>query len=181
MPTSWSISARIVQRCATPKILNRSRYEYRSQSFVHSGGYICLYITHTSIRKPTSQWPTFFLYYRAITTSSRRNAVPKLHHKATPGYIHFSSHTHTCVTHPRHTPPSLIAVAISRREIAKHFQSKQRVTKTRQQNTSTKHVNTATRHNITPTHQKNCAPSPAINNSLSYGYRAIMAYRATKQ
>ena len=128
------------------KILNRSRYEYRSQNLVHSGGYICLRIIHTrqfgSPRR--SGRPSSYSIGR-----QRHTHIPvlKLRQQAIPGYIHFSSHTHTCVTHSRHTSPSLIAVAIYHREIAKHFQSKQRVTKTRQQiNRSTnKHVNKQTR------------------------------------
>ena len=68
--------------------------------------FMCLHITHTSIRKPTSQWPTSFLYYRATTTSSRRNAVLKLRQQATPGYIPFSLYIFMCYTPTSHTTES---------------------------------------------------------------------------
>ena len=146
------------------KILNRLRYKYRSQSFVHSGGYIYLRIIHTSIRKPMSQWPTFFLHYIIGRQRYAHIPVPKLRQQAIPGYIPFLLYIHTCVIHPRHTSPSLnITVAISRREIAKHFRSKQRVTKTRQQNTSTWQHGIILPRLIKKI--KNCAPSPAANTA----------------
>ena len=87
------------------KILNRSRYEYRSQSLVHSGGYIYLRITYTrqfgSPRR--SGRPSSYI------TGRQRYAhipVPKLRQQATPGYIHFSSHTHMCYTPTSHTTES---------------------------------------------------------------------------
>ena len=106
------------------KILNRSRYEYRSQNLVYSKGYICLRIIYTSIRKPTSHWPTFFLYYRATTicSHSRVKATSTSYTRLHTILIIYLYILHIHVTHP----PSLnIAVIISRRqEISKHPQLK---------------------------------------------------------
>ena len=127
------------------KILNKSRYEYRSQNLVHSRGYIYLRIIHTyqfgSPRR--SDRPPSYIIGRqrlAFGVIPCQSYVNKLYQT-----IYHSRHISSYITHSRYTPPSLnIAVAISRREIAKHSRSKQRATKTRQQNTLIKqHGNTA--------------------------------------
>ena len=61
--------------------------------------------------------------------------------------------------------------------------STKHVNKTLQQNTSTKHVNKTTRQHgiILPRLIRNLRTQSCNNNSLLYSYRAIMAYRATKQ
>ena len=105
-----------------------------------------MFIYHTHVNSEThvtvaDLLPT--LHYKATTTSSRRNTMPKLRQQATPGYIPFSSYIFICYTPTSHTTESYRRRNFSLRN-CQAFPIK-----------TTRHQNTLTNKHVNKTRQQN--------------------------